>query len=149
MYLSVALAALTSFKPGEPDAILSCKSASGRTIFKALLHSCSYLGDAEFSIDGSQYSFSDKDFCGVVFDPGNKVFTIYLESKDVRPQDEKFIQFWALPNTIRIVKSEQGPGNEFHDVYNFRAKIYGTEPRTGFENNTKTIELICTLDYEL
>ena len=147
MFSLIILATLTSLKPGEPTAILTCKSESGRTLFRAELPSCSYLGTAEFSIDDSKYFFTQDDLSAIIFDSSNKVFTIYLESKDSKKNN--FIRFWALPNTFEKVKSVKGDGSQLHDVYEFKAKIYGREPRKGFEYNTKEIELNCTLDYEL
>lgn len=140
---------LTSFKTGEPDATLICKSESGRTIFTADFPSCSYLNNAELSIDGSKLYFSEEDKSYIVFDPDNKVFTVFLESKSNNPKSYKFLQFWALPATFKKVKSEKGPGTEFHDVYEFHGKVYATDPRNTGNSNTKTIELICTLDYQL
>jgi hypothetical protein len=145
----ITLLSIISFKPGEPTATLTCKSESGRTTFTAELNSCSYLGSAEFSIDGVKYSFSVEDICGVIFDPENKVFTIHLETGKADAKQHRFLHCWAIPNTFKKTKSEKGAGSQFHDVYEFRCKIYGTEPRKGFENNTKIIELVCTLDYEL
>jgi hypothetical protein len=147
LFSLIIFATLTSLKPGEPTAILTCKSESGRTLFRAELPSCAYLGTAEFSIDSSKYSFKQNDVSAVIFDPNNKVFTICLESKD--PKNNNFIRFWALPNTFKVVKTENGPGTQFHNVYEFKAKIYGREPRKGFDYNTKEIELNCILDYEL
>jgi hypothetical protein len=140
---------LSSFRPGEPIATLTCKSASGRTTFSAELPSCSYLGNAAFSIDGYKLSFSPDDKSHIIFDPENKVLTIYLESKSDEPKSHKFLKFWALPSSYKKVNSNKGPGSEFHDVYEFHAKLFATEPRKTNELNTKTIELICTLDYEL
>ena len=140
---------LSSFRPGEPTATLTCKSTSGRTTFSAELPSCSYLGTAEFSIDGSKLTFSSDDKSHVIFDPEDKVLTIYLESKTDDPKEHKFLKFWALPSSFKKVKNDKGPGSQFHDVYEFHAKLYATEPRRTKELNTKTIELICTLDYEL
>jgi hypothetical protein len=128
---------------------LTCKSGSGKTTFTAVLPSCSYLEKAELIIDGSKLAFSDKDKCNVIFDSGNKVFTVYLESKAEDPKAYKFLKFWALPSSFKKTKSEKKFGTQFHDTYEFRANLYATEPRGKSDSNTKTIKLICTLDYEL
>jgi len=140
---------LTSFRPGEPVATLTCKSESGRTTFTAELPSCSYLDKAELNIDGFKLTFSSQDRSNIIFDPDNKVFTVFLESKSDDPKSHKFLKFWALPSFFKKIKTEKGPGTELHDTYEFRSKLYATEPRKTSEPNTKTIELICTLDYEL
>jgi hypothetical protein len=137
-----------SFRPGEPVATLNCKSESGRTTFTATLPDCSYLEKAELSIDGSKLVFSISDKGNIIFDENSRVFTICLES-NTRDKASKFLKFWAVPSSFRKVKSEKGTGTQFHDIYEFRAKLYATEPRSVKEPHTKTIDLICTLDYEL
>jgi len=147
--IPILVGLLTSFGPGEPVATLTCKSESGRTTFTATLPGCSYLEKAELIIDKSKLQFVFTDRSNIIFDPGNNVLTIVLESKSDEPKEYKFLKFWALPSSFKKVKSEKGSGSEFHDTYEFRAKLYATEPRKVSEPNTKTIELICTLDYEL
>ena len=119
------------------------------TVTPAELPSCSYLDKAELNIDGSKLTFTFQDKSNIIFDPDNKVFTVFLESKSDDPKAYKFIKFWALPSSFKKVKSDKGPGTEFHDTYEFQAKLYATESRKTNEPKTKTIELICTLDYEL
>jgi hypothetical protein len=134
---------------GEPVATLTCKSSSGRTLFTAVLPDCDYVEKAEFSIDRTSMSFAANDTQGVIFDPENKTFTISIVSRSVNSKTEKFLKFWALPSSFTRIKHETGSGTQFHDVYEFHAKLFATEPRKGFEYNTKIIELICTLDYQL
>jgi hypothetical protein len=145
----IILLILTSFMPGEPVATLTCKSESGRTKFTAVLPSCAYLESAELSIDGSKLQFSDEDGSYIIFDPTNRVFTVFLESKRGDAKDYRFLKFWADPSSFKKVKSENGTGSQFHDSYEFKAYVYATEPRQVKEPNTKTIELLCTLEYEL
>ncbi len=90
-----------------------------------------------------------RDDSKVIFDTDNKVLTIAQESSPNDPRHSKFLKFRRIPSTFKLTKHETGGGSQFHDVYEFRAKIYATEPRRGFDPNTKVIELICTLDYEL
>lgn len=136
---------LSSLKPGESSATLTCSSTSGRTLFVAELPECNYLGTAKFSVDTAILNFGFEDHSNIIFDPENKAFTIAFESRD----EKRFLKFWAIPTTIKKIKSKKGTGSSFHDVYEFKAKIYATEPRIGFANITKTIELNCTLYYEL
>jgi len=140
---------LSSYKPGEPVATLTCKSETGRTLFSAELPSCSYLEKAELTIDGSKLGFTNQDKANIIFDPENKVFTIYLESHSSDSKTYKFLKFWALPSSFKKISSEKSSGSQFHDIYEFHARLYGTEPRKISEPNTKVIELICTLNYEL
>jgi hypothetical protein len=147
---SFLLTLFSSFNFGEPLAILKCKSASGRTSFSAELPSCDYLEKAEFIVDGVKETFDmTHDKAAIVFDPANKVFTIYLESLDFNPKTHKFLKCWAIPSSFKLISHNAGTGSEFHDVYEFTAKLYGTEPRQGKEFNTPVIELKCTLEYEL
>ena len=150
LFLSLLIVStLTSFKPGEPIATLTCRSESGRTTFTAVLPSCSYLGKAELGIDGSKLKFSDEDGSYIVFDPANKVFTLFMESKGDELKDHRFLKFWAIPSSFKKIKNERGVGSQFHDTFEFRGYLYATEPRKISEPNTKTIELLCTLEYEL
>lgn len=139
---------LTSFVPskfGEPVATLTCKSASGRTIFTATLPEVEYLEKAELVIDNSKLVFSIEDKGGAIFDPTNRVFTVYLESQN----GEKHLRFWVTPSSFKKVFSEKGSGSQFHDIYEFQGMLEATEPRKGKENVTPTIELTCKLDYQL
>lgn len=145
LFSILTLVLFSSFKFGEPVATLNCKSVSGRTFFKAEIPSGSYLDNAEFIVDNAKLDFSMQDNNAIIFDPDNKVLTVYLESKD----SKKFLRFWAIPSSFKKVSSEKGPGTEFHDVYEFHAKIEASDPRNGKQPNTPRIELVCTLDYEL
>jgi hypothetical protein len=147
--VSIFLILLTSFNPGEPVATLNCKSQSGRTVFTATLPSCSYLEKAELNVDGSRLVFSIEDRSTIIFDPENKVLTVFLQSKSDQPEEYKFLKFWALPDTFKKIKSFKGFGSQFRDTYKFHAKMYATDPRRLTEPNTKTIELICMMEYEL
>jgi hypothetical protein len=149
LIIASLLTVFASFKPGESVATLTCKSQSGRTIFTATLPSCSYLEKAELTIDESKLIFSAEDRSTIIFDPENKVFTVFLQSKSSEPAAYKFLKFWALPDMFKKIKSIKGSGSEFHDTYEFHAKMYATEPRKLNEPNIKTIELICTLEHEL
>jgi len=144
------LLVFSSFKPGEPVGNLTCKSESGRTIFTATLPSCAYLEKAELSIDDSKFQFTDKDGeAKVFFDPENKIFTVYIESTGNDHKASKFIKFWAIPSTFKKTFTEKGEGSQFHDVYEFKGKLFATDPRKDKDVNTPTINLNCTLVYDL
>jgi hypothetical protein len=146
LFAIVTLILFSSFNIGEPVATLTCKSESGRTQFNAVLPGASYLESAELSVDGSKYTFGRNDKSYIIFDHLSKVLTVYLESND---NNEKFLRFWAIPASFKTVSNEKGPGTQFHSVYEFKAKLEATDPRKGKELNTPTIELSCTLDYQL
>ena len=139
----------TSFRKADPIARLTCRSESGRTLFNAELPSLTFMLKAEFIIDSAKLTFSSQDASDIIFDPDNKVFTICLESPSEDPKAYKFLKFWGIPSSFRKIKSKKGPDGQYHDSYQFRAKMFGTEPRPNDEfGNTKTIVLNCTLDYE-
>jgi hypothetical protein len=126
--LLISVVLLTSYRPGEPLAILTCKSQSGQTTFRAELPGCSYLEKAVLNINGSKLLFANEDRSNIIFDPDNKVFTVFLESKPGDTKSYKFLKFWALPSSFKKIKSEKGPGTQFHDTYEFHAKLFATEP---------------------
>ncbi len=100
----IFLTSFTTFKPGEPVATLTCKSASGRTAFNAVLPEVTYLENAELIIDSSKLVFTPEDNGGAIFDPENRVLTIYLQSKN----GEKYLRFWAIPSSFKKILSEKG-----------------------------------------
>jgi hypothetical protein len=143
------ISTLLSFKPGVGTAHLTCKSASGRTLFTAELEECEFLRSAEFTVDDVKITFSYSNDEGyIVFDPENKVFTILLNS-GAKSKGYKFLKFWAIPASFKQTMDENGPGSEFHHKYEFRAFIYGKDPRSDKDPNTPLIELNCQLDYRL
>jgi hypothetical protein len=141
----ICLSFLTSFTVGEPVADLKCKSASGRTLFEAVLPSLSYNESALFVVDGVKLEFTREDQAHVIFDDGAKVLTVYLNSKD----GNRFLKFWAVPSTFKQVSAEKSGGSSFRNVYSFKAKLIASEPRRGKGNVTPEIELDCILEYEL
>ena len=135
-------------KYGTREGTLTCRSESGRTFFNAKLEDGINLESAEFVIDGVKNSFTDKDKIYTIFDPGNQVYTIWLE-ENVGEQNQlgKFVKFWAIPSTFKLIYTDGQPSLP-HEKYTFKAKIFGREPKKGFELNSKVIELNCTLELE-
>ena len=137
----------TSFKSvGSGTALLTCKSESGRTTFTAELQDITgLLEKAELTVDGKKINFNPDDEVYSIFDPKNGVFTVYISGK---PNEEfpnaRFIEFWAIPSTFRIIKSDRN-----NQRYEFRAKIEGTEPRKNKDLRIPQVELICTLEYKI
>jgi hypothetical protein len=131
--------------PGEGVAELTCKSASGRTTFKAVMPSISYLESAEFSVDDTKLNFTSGDKSYIVADLDKNVLTIYIEDKDAH----KFVKFWAIPSSFKKTLDQKGPGSQFHKTYTFKAKTYASEPRKGKELVTPQIDFDCTLDFQL
>jgi hypothetical protein len=130
---------------GVGTGILTCKSESGRTVFKAEIEECNTLQNAELIIDSSKSSFNYKDNEHVVCDLDNHVLTIFVETKD----QTRFLKFWAIPSSFKTILDKSGPGSQFHKIYEFKAIIFGRDPRQGKEYNTPEIEINCRLDYEL
>src|SRR5688572_24463793 len=85
-----------SARAGFGNAILDCKSESGRTTFKAILPGLSWMSEAKFTIDGTTMKFTEDDKSYLILDALSGVFTLYLEGKtDNTYKNHKFIQFWA------------------------------------------------------
>ena len=136
----------SSFNTGVGKAILSGKSDSGRTIFKAEMEDCRILENAELTIDKAKLTFSAEDNGHIVADLENGVFTMHLESGN---NGGKFLRLWAIPSSFKNILNEKGSGSQFHKVYEFKVKFYSTEPRKGKGFNTPEIEIYCTLDFQL
>lgn len=143
--LLLTLYSMSSFA-GSGTAILTCESESGRTKFKAYLQDITgLLEGAEFTIDSSTMKFTDNESIYTIFDPNKGVFTIYIEGKtDSIYRHHKYIQFWAIPSTFKTINNSRS-----HQIYEFRAIIYGTEPRPDKEWHCPEIELICKLEYKI
>ncbi len=105
------------------------------------------LTKAELTIDGEILSFTEKDNSYIVFDSKNGVFTMYLQTKSQLKKDfpnSKFLKFWAIPKTFKTLIEESTDGK-----YEFKAKMYSTEPRKSKGSPTPEIEMICELEYEI
>ena len=140
---------LTSFKSvGVRTANLICKSESGRTIIKAELEDIdSKIKKAELVIDEIKLNFSEDVNSNIIFDSKNGVFTIYLQSKSKSKEDfskYKFLKFWAIPKTFKTLHE-----NNIEGKYEFKAKIFSTDPRGGNKPQTPEIELNCILEYKI
>lgn len=138
----------TSFKTvGSGTAYLNCKSESGRTIFKAEIQDIdSRLEKAELTIDGSKITFNEDEVnANIVFDSKNGVYTIAIENKPTTDfAKHKFLKFWAIPKTFKTIIE-----NSSESKYEFKAKVYATEPRSNKERISPEIELNCTLEYRI
>lgn len=143
--LFLTISTMTVFA-GSGTAILTCESESGRTKFTAYLQDIvGLLVGADFTIDNSTIKFTDSENVYTIFDPKNGVFTIYIEGKtDKTYQNHKYIQFWAIPSTFKTIKNERS-----HQIYEFKAIIYGTEPRPDKEMHCPKVELTCKLEYKI
>ena len=132
--------------PGSGTAHLTCKSESGKTIFKAELADITgLLEKAVLEIDKKKLEFTSDDDVYTIFDPKIGVFTIYItgETNDEFP-NSRFVEFWAIPSTFKTILSGRA-----HQKYQFKARIEATEPRNNNNQRTPQIELICTLEYEI
>lgn len=131
---------------GSGTAVLTCTSESGRTKFIAHLQDIvGLLESATFTIDNASIQFSSDESIYTIFDPKNGVFTIYIEGKtNSTYPNHKYIQFWAIPSTFKTIKNDR-----IHQIYEFKAKIYGTEPRPDKEMHCPEIELNCKLEYKI
>ena len=134
----------SSFRAGVRIAKLSCKSASGRTVFNAELENMESLQNASLSIDKETVNFTYADKCYVTFYPEDKVLTMHLESEANSNFDTlRYVQFWATPASFKDISEQPGP-----DTYTFNAKLKAMYPRGEKSHESPVIGLACTLVYE-
>lgn len=145
LLLSIFLIA-SSFNYGSGTAYLTCKSESGRTLFKAEIEDIeSTLQGAELTIDGKKLVFTDNDNSHCIFDAQCGVYTIFIESDPKKGFSHyKFLKFWTIPSTFKTIIN-----TNTHQQYEFRAKLYASEPRKDKELQTPTIEVVCSLEYKI
>ena len=139
--------AFVSFRPmGSGTAHLTCKSESGRTIFKADLQDITgLLEKAELIVDDKKLLFDSQDEVYTIFDAEKKVFTVYITGESTKEfQNGRFIEFWALPETFKIIKSDRADQR-----YEFKARIEATEPRKDKALRIPRVELNCVLVYKI
>jgi len=155
LIISVLLIGLMSFKSattseletklGSGPAYLTCKSDSGRTEFNAVLQDITgILFKAELAIDSTKVKYkTDKGH--TIFDPKNGVLTLYIDDgvKKSFP-GHSFLEFWSIPSTFKTIKNKSG-----HQIYEFKANIYGSEIREDKERHTPIITLNCRLEYQI
>lgn len=146
---SLLILTFTSFKSvGSATAYLTCKSESGRTTFKAEIQDIDGgIEKAELTIDGVKLNFTEEDNSNIVFDSKNGVYTITIESKSQLKKDFskfKFLKFWAIPKTFKTILE-----NNEEAKYEFKARLFSTEPRKGKDLQTPEIELKCKLEYKI
>ena len=149
IFCLIILVGLTSFKTaGVRTAYLNCKSETGRTLFTAeIVDMDCCITKAELTIDGEKLNFSKDDNADIIFDPKNSVFTMYLETRSQLKKDfkkSKFLKFWAIPKSFKTILEEHTNGK-----YEFKARMYSTEPRKGKDSSTPEIELNCELEYDI
>jgi hypothetical protein len=138
---------ITSFKSvGSATAYLNCVSESGRTAFKAEIQDIDGgLEKAELTIDGVKLNFTEEDNSNIIFDSKNGVFTIAIESNPSKGFSKyRFLKFWAIPKSFKTIIENNTEGK-----YEFRAKMYSTEPRKGKDLQTPEIEMNCELKYKI
>ena len=136
----------TSFNYGSGPAYLTCKSESGRTLFKATIDDIDgTFQEAELSVDGVKLKFSDTDQAYCIFDSANGVYTLFIESGSGKDfANYKYLKFWSIPQTFKALLSTRE-----HEKYQFKAKLYAKDPRNNKGPQTPTIELRCVLEYQI
>jgi hypothetical protein len=147
--LLIMFLGISSFKSlGSATAYLICKSESGRTFFKAEIQDIDGgLEKAELTIDGVKLIFSEEENANVIFDSKNGVYTLFIETKSELRKDYakyKYLKFWAIPKSFKVITENNSEGK-----YEFKARLYSTEPRKGKGFSTPEIELNCELNYKI
>jgi hypothetical protein len=154
MYSKIVLIALYLFLlpscllSGSADAVIKCKSGSGRTVLHFLDQDIqgTFQGGT-FSIDGKSIvyapSYSDgesNDYSRMIVNMKEGVYTLNYQDK------KHHLAFYALPNSVHKI-----PKEGFDDYYRFSAVVdwRSTDPRsTEWDKRLKKqIWLGCTLSY--
>lgn len=132
---------------GSANAVLTCKSGSGRTLLKFYDQDLtgSFLG-GQLSIDKKILKYENEDTKGVhaamVVDLQRGVYTLNYQAEN------KTLIFYAIPKSVKRVGSRKYGAEH----YKFTGLIgYRTaDPRkVNGEMINKTISLSCTLDYSI
>jgi hypothetical protein len=123
---------------GSADAILTCKSASGRTIFQAGIQDLVGFSWAKFAIDGQEIAYDNEGAGQVVFNEKHKIFTL-----SINDSKKGFLTFYAIPSTFEVIKK-----SNYEKQYKFQAVIQGLDPRKG-KHQSKNIVLNCELKYSI
>jgi len=145
LLIVVLLTASHTSDLGSGTAYLTCTSDSGRTKFYAELQDIDgLLEKAVLTIDSDSLSYETSDG-RIIFDPKNGILTMYIDdySNKSEESNHKFLQFWSVPSTFVDKSTSSG------QLYEFKAKIYGSEPRKGKEFHTPKITLNCKLEYSI
>jgi|GEM_PF-5565424 len=124
---------------GSADAIISGKSASGRTALELHVQDIGGMVNfAKVTIDGKSYTLKEgKDT--VVDDLKHGVYVVVFESS------EKIIRLWMIPKSHKTIKEASG-------VYHsrFQAILECSDPRkTDKWSFAPRITLNCTLKWEI
>ncbi|MGQ0827108.1 MAG: hypothetical protein ACT4ON_01810 [Bacteroidota bacterium] len=145
LFLTIILLNL-SFYSGSNTAVLTCKSNSGKTTFVAYIQDItSTFEGATFTMDKSSIEFDSNENGYVVLDSKSGVFTLFVDGrKTFDYPNGKFIRFWAIPSTFKIITEEHG-----HKVYEFKAKLNGTDPRPNKTPDSPVVELNCKLEWKI
>ncbi|MBL7982504.1 MAG: hypothetical protein JNL52_11930 [Flavobacteriales bacterium] len=147
LILSFIVATALDATAGSGTATLTCRSASGRTVFKAKLQDIYGMFEGgTLIIDKDSVTFPPQDGNiehHAIWDPKNGVFTLSYLKPGMK--DFQFIRFWSIPSTFKVVNGDRSAGA----VYEFEAYIEATEPRPDKGHATSTIRLLCTLTYRI
>ncbi|MBX2973449.1 MAG: hypothetical protein KF797_10115, partial [Flavobacteriales bacterium] len=110
LVLLVVLCSFTVVGAGSGTATLTCRSASGRTMFTAYLQDIIGMFEGgKLMIDGvvQEFHAEDGDDCAeAVWDPEIGVFTVTY-SHDT-PEGPVWFRFWAVPNTFKTISDKRG-----------------------------------------
>lgn len=135
----------TSFNNGSGASFLTCRSASGKVVFKATIDDITgVFQNAKLVIDRDSLVFNENDKAVCIFDQKNGVYTLYIENDPKGGDDYKYLTFWCIPSTFKTISNSRA-----NQKYEFKGKLWAKDPRKNKGPTTPTIELICTLVYRI
>ena len=136
--LSLALLASNAYA-GSAESYINCVSASGRTTVTAVSHDLDITAtQIIFTIDGKAIQW---DNGSIVIAAKEGVYTITAGTAEGQVGD-LVLSSYPKSNKIQV-----NNGNALKTT--FKAKVYGTDPRSEFQEVSPVIEVNCSVDYEI
>ena len=122
-----SLALVAPIQAGSDIAVITGKSASGRTEVKLEIGDVTGPMEAgSVTIDGVDITFDIEDDCAAVFDDALGVYTIVVIGKPTEKfPNGRYLTFYAVPKTMK----KTGRTKEGKDIWTFDAFLTVTEPR--------------------
>ena len=126
---------------GSNNAVIECKSGTGRTTLTFLDQDITGMFQGgKFTIDNKTITYlPETDYATIVPHMKEGVYTLYYYHKNI------LLEFYALPKSVKKVKKEG-----VDEFYKFNAVVdwSSTDPRTSSKLN-KNIWLSCTMSYSI
>ena len=130
----------TSAFAGSNTSTITCVSDSGRTkVYAESWDLWTQATKVEFTIDGEKVAWENDG--AIVYAVKDGVYTVVA---GVTEQADAWLRLSSLPKSNNIIVNT---GNSVNST--FRARVEGTDPRSGQGGPSPEILVNCTLDYSI